>query len=153
MNKKFVRHRVRRRRGYKGNSKMKILVFLGIMMMAVILGYFTARFVIGPILGYNADESPVSDQSDGKTDQEQNVSAPVSSDKGYALQFGAFSSREAAQKLSDMLAEKGIKTQIVETDQVFKVMSQADENKENVLEQLEEAKEKDIEDVFVASLG
>ena len=41
------------------------------MIMAVVLGYLTARFVIGPILGYNADESPI---TAGNEKTEKNIS-------------------------------------------------------------------------------
>ncbi len=53
------RRRVKKRKRPNENSKMKFTVFLVIMIVAVALGYLTARFVIGPLLGYDADESPI----------------------------------------------------------------------------------------------
>ena len=54
---------------------MKMGMFVGIILLAVVLGFLTARFVIGPIIGYNADESPVKleqkDDKGKKTDAEQ----------------------------------------------------------------------------------
>ena len=42
------RRRVKKRKRPNENSKMKFTVFLVIMIVAVALGYLTARFVIGP---------------------------------------------------------------------------------------------------------
>jgi len=144
MNKKFVRHRVRKRRGYKGNSKMKILVFLGIMMMAVVLGYFTARFVIGPILGYNADESPITAGTD-KTNESSTI------EDGYALQFGVYSTKEAANNMVAKLQEKGIEAKILIKDDLYKVISPIIKTKDEALDELEKVKEKEVEDVFITS--
>ena len=74
-------------------------------------------------------------------------------EKGYALQFGAFSTREAAEELSKILKEKGIETEIVEADSVFKVITPVIEEKDDALEALENAKDKEVTDVFIASFG
>ena len=153
------RRRVRKRksRGEKNGFRLSIL---GI---AILLGYLTARFVIGPIIGYNADESPikVTEQDDksqdkndkeDKNDEEAQKTAAVP-EKGYALQFGAFSSREAAEELSRALKEKGIDTEIVEADSVFKVITPVADQKEDTLKALEDVKDKDVKDVFIASFG
>ncbi len=49
------RRRIRRYRRARGNSGMKFLGFIGIMLAAVICGYLTARFIIAPILGYDTE--------------------------------------------------------------------------------------------------
>ena len=145
-------------------------VFLGIILLAVLLGFLTARFVIGPIIGYNADESPVQLNGADKAETEQDVGADAAEDsnvskvektanteeeaeKGYALQFGAFSTKDSAQELSDALESKGIKTKIVEADNVFKVISPVLEKKEEALKALSESKEKEVEDVFITSVS
>ncbi len=157
------RRRVRKRksRGEKNGFRLSIL---GIAIAAaILLGYLTARFVIGPIIGYNADESPikVTEQDDksqdkndkeDKNDEEAQKTAAVP-EKGYALQFGAFSSREAAEELSRALKEKGIDTEIVEADSVFKVITPVADQKEDTLKALEDVKDKDVKDVFIASFG
>ena len=155
MNRRFSKRRVRKRRSTKGNSKMKFLAVIGIMIIAVLLGYLTARFVIGPLLGYNADESlitsgiqPSSENSDDSNQKDENISAP---EKGYALQFGVFSTKEAANQMVEDLREKGIESIIVMEDDLYKVISPVIKTKDKALDQLEDIKDKEIEDVFIAS--
>lgn len=189
-----MRRKVRKRKSKSENSRVKISVFLGIILLAVLLGFLTARFVIGPIIGYNADESPVqlnsadkavetekdADKSkvsknseaekaantqaeadannDADTDaaeeaKTEQTAKETESEKGYALQFGAFSTKDSAQELSDALQSKGIKTKIVEADNVFKVISPVLEDKEDALKALSESKEKEVEDVFITSVS
>lgn len=143
---------------------MKMGMFVGIILLAVVLGFLTARFVIGPIIGYNADESPVKleqkDDKGKKTDAEQTEQkASLETgqnqmlEEGYALQFGAFSTKDAAEKLAEALRLKGIETKIVEIDDVFKVISPMLDDKEAALKALQESKDKDVEDVFITSAG
>lgn len=167
------RRRVKKRKRPRENSKVKFTAVLAIMVIAVALGYLTARFVIGPLLGYNADESPVkianesgedtssgSDKdgaaqegSDESKQEEQPGDTQVSTapDDGYALQFGVFSSKEAAENLKTSLAEKGIETKIIETDNVYKVISPVINTKDEAIDKLNDIKDKDVEDVFIAS--
>ena len=165
-----MRRKVRKRKSKSENSRVKMSVFLGIILLAVLLGFLTARFVIGPIIGYNADESPVQLNGADKAESEQDVGADAAEDsnvskvektanteeeaeKGYALQFGAFSTKDSALEVSDALESKGIKTKIVEADNVFKVISPVLENKEEALKALSESKEKEVEDVFITSVA
>ena len=129
-----MRRKIRKRKTKSENSRMKMGMFVGIILLAVVLGFLTARFVIGPIIGYNADESPVKleqkDDKGKKTDAEQTeqkasleIGQNQMPEEGYALQFGAFSTKDAAEKLAEALRLKGIETKIVEIDDVFKVIS------------------------------
>ena len=74
-------------------------------------------------------------------------------EEGYALQFGAFSTKDAAEKLAEALRLKGIETKIVEIDDVFKVISPMLDDKEAALKALQESKDKDVEEVFITSAG
>lgn len=183
-----MRRKIRKRKSKAENSRMKLTVFGGIILLAIFLGFLTARFVIGPMIGYNADESPVqlkqneaaespkdkdgesaegasaSAASDTRTEEETNsdsnsgIEAADATEsempqEGYALQFGAFSTKEAAEKLSEALRIKGIETKIIETDNAFKVISPVLEDRTAALEALEESKEKNAEDVFITSFS
>lgn len=160
-----MRRKIRKRKSKSENSRMKMGVFVGIILLAVLLGFLTARFVIGPIIGYNADESPVTlkenseEQKNQAKEEKEEKEASVSSgqeqmpEEGYALQFGAFSTKDAAEKLAEALRLKGIETKIVEIDDVFKVISPLLADKETALKALQESKDKEIEDVFITSLG
>lgn len=159
-----MRRKIRKRKTKSENSRMKRGMFVGIILLAVVLGFLTARFVIGPIIGYNADESPVKleqkDDKGKKTDAEQTeqkasleTGQNQMPEEGYALQFGAFSTKDAAEKLAEALRLKGIETKIVEIDDVFKVISPMLDDKEAALKALQESKDKDVEDVFITSAG
>jgi len=155
MKRRFKKRRVRKRRSLKGNSKMKFLVVIGIMIIAVLLGYLTARFVIGPILGYNADESLItsgiqssSEKTDTEGQKDEDIAVPK---KGYALQFGVYSTKEAANQMVSSLKEKGIESKIIMEDDLYKVISPIIKTKDKALDQLEDIKDKEIEDVFIAS--
>ena len=150
------RRKVRKRKSKTENSGVKLSSVAVIMLVAVLLGFLTARFVIGPVIGYNVDESQInvaekSEEGSQKKDDIDDVDAMAEPEEGYALQFGAFSTREAAQSLSDLLKSKGIKTEVVEIDSVFKVISPVTEDKNQVMRDLNEVKEKDVTDVFIAS--
>lgn len=181
-----VRRKIRKRKSRSENSKVKITVFGGIILLAIFLGFLTARFVIGPLIGYNADESPVqlkqneaaespkgkdgesaedadataaSDTKTEKTADSDNDSEAEAADatdsempqEGYALQFGAFSTEDAAEKLSEALRLKGIETKIVETGGAFKVISPVLKDRDTALKALDDSKEKEVEDVFITS--
>ena len=182
-----IRRKVRKRKPAGENSGVKLSLFLGIILLAVGLGFLTARFVIGPLIGYNAEESPAQELTEEKTKETKKADAAADADadadadtdagedadtdadvdanaadttdtaaetdEGYALQFGAFSSKEAAQELSDALQAKGIKTNVVEIDHVFKVMSPITEKKETALQDLVKVKDKEITDVFITAVG
>lgn len=150
MKRNIGRRRVRKRRRPGEISKMKFAAVIAIMVSAVLLGYLTARFVIGPLLGYNADESPIKitgqqENNDDKDKKENKL------EKGYALQFGVFSTKEAADKLAGTLSEKGIETEVIEADNLFKVISPVIKTKEEAVTQLNNAKDKNVKDVFIAS--
>ncbi len=153
------RRRVKKRKRPNENSKMKFTALLAIMIVAVALGYLTAKFVIGPILGYDADESPITvsgdksqeDKQEGETSKEDTDDAATETESGYALQFGVYSTKEAAQKLVDSLSLKGVEAEIVEKDGQFKVISPIIKTKDEALDQLNDIKDKDVEDVFIAS--
>ena len=53
------RRRVRKRKSRGEKSGFGLSILGGAVLAAILLGYLTARFVIGPIIGYNADESPI----------------------------------------------------------------------------------------------
>ena len=159
-----MRRKIRKRKTKSENSRMRMGMFVGIILLAVVLGFLTARFVIGPIIGYNADESPVKleqkDDKGKKTDAEQTeqkasleTGQNQMPEEGYALRFGAFSTKDAAEKLAEALRLKGIETKIVEIDDVFKVISPMLDDKEAALKALQESKDKDVEDVFITSAG
>ena len=150
------RRKIRKRKAQAENSRMKLTVITGIMFLAVFLGFLTARFVIGPVIGYNADESEIrladdNGEDSGETNQEQEQEVSTAPEKGYALQFGAFSTEDAAEEMSKQLGAKGVQTEIVRAGDIYKVIGRISGDREEVLSALEEIKNKEIADVFIAS--
>ena len=58
---------------------------------------------------------------------------------------------EAAEKLSADLKNKGIETKIIEEDNNYKVISPVVNTKDEAIDQLNGIKDKEVEDVFIAS--
>lgn len=150
------RRKIRKRKAQAENSRMKLTVITGIMFLAVFLGFLTARFVIGSVIGYNADESEIrladdSGEDSGETNQEQEQEVSTAPEKGYALQFGAFSTEDAAEEMLKQLGAKGVETEIVRAGDIYKVIGRISGDREEALSALEEIKNKEITDVFIAS--
>lgn len=155
---KMRRRRVRKRKRAGENSRVKFAAFIAIMVLAVFLGYLTARFVIGPLLGYDADESPITLTGGAKSDEQGEAETGSTAgaeaeapEGGYALQFGVFSTKEAAEKLAGELVAKGIEADVIEDEEMFKVISPLIETKDEALSQLDGIRDKEVEDVFIAS--
>ena len=153
------RRRVKKRKRPGENSRVKFAAFIAIMVLAVFLGYLTARFVIGPLLGYDADESPITLTGGAKSGEQEEAEAGSAAEAeeaeapegGYALQFGVFSTKEAAEKLAGELVAKGIEADVIDDEEMFKVISPLIETKDEALSQLDGIKDKEVEDVFIAS--
>ena len=89
-----------------------------------------------------------SEENSEDTPKESSKSSP---EEGYALQFGVFTSKEAADKLADDLESKGIETEIIEDDEKFKVISPVVKTKDEAIDKLNGISDKEVEDVFIAS--
>ena len=149
MNRQSVRRKVRKRKNTGQNSRMKFYGFLGIMLLAVFLGYLTARFVVGPLIGFEVGESPARSVEELREDASEESSGTVPTG-GYALQFGAFSTEQAAEDLAESLKSQGIETEVTKVDDVYKVIGPLVDTKEKALEALSNLPETGVADVFVA---
>lgn len=182
------RRRVRRYRNQRGNSGVKFLGIIGIMVVAVICGYLTARFIIAPLLGYDTEvlklDFPsnfleVFREDDGKTqgaeqsgieaaessvqkdetekveakkDRQKEGTAKETGEKGYALQFGLFSTESRAEELTDKLKQEGLDAEIIKTEGQFKVISPVVKTKEEALENLKNTESKHVPDIFITTV-
>ena len=152
------RKRIRRHRPRKQNSRVKFIWFVAIILGTVICGYLTARFFVGPLLGYDTEvlklDFPSKMALATKEDKDSSEGAKTSasnkeSESGYLLQFGVFSTREGAETLSDELKSRGIDTSVKKDKQQYKVISETFSSKEKALERLESLKEQKNLDVFI----
>ena len=144
---KMRRRRVKKRKRPGEFSRVKFAVFIAIMVLAVFLGYLTAKFVIGPLLGYNADESPIKIAGEDKKASSGDGS-DSSSDDGSS---GDTEKAEAASQMANDLTEKGIEAKVIEDEDMYKVISPVIKTKDEAIDQLNDAKDKEVEDVFIAS--
>ncbi len=166
------RRRVKKRKSRNQNNRMKFSWFLGIIILAVFLGFLTARFVVGPLIGYDAGESPArtAGESGGKKEdsekkektedkdksedgEETEASADLVLKDGYALQFGAFSTKEAAEELAESLKSQGIETEVVRMENIYKVISPVVDTREQALDALTNLPDVEVEDVFITSFS
>lgn len=146
------RRRMRRYRPGKENSMMKFALILGIILCAVVCGYVTARFALGPLFGYDTEvlkldfpsklTAQLEEAADKKNDDKKG-------NKSYVLQFGSFDAESGAKTLQNQLEKDGIDTVIDQEDGRYKVVSQTIDTKEEALEQLEILKDDNNIDVFI----
>lgn len=169
------RRKIRRYRNQRGNSGVKFLGFVGIMIVAVICGYMTARFVIAPLLGYDTevlkldfpsrltdvfsgdekDDGEKTQSADAGGDEESNDDNDAGSDskeEGYALQFGLFTTEDRARELVDKLADEGIDARIKKTDGKFKVISPLLDTKDEALKTLKNTESDHVDDIFITRI-
>ncbi|MGN0659308.1 MAG: SPOR domain-containing protein [Emergencia sp.] len=164
------KRRIRRYRSQKRNSGVKFAGILGIMILAVFCGYMTARFIIAPLLGYDAEvlkldfPSKMTSFFEGKADEEtggegetdddgqssgSGESTDAAEEKGYALQFGLFTTRERAEQLAEELKTEGINAVIRETGDGYKVTGPVLSTREKAVEKLKETESDRVKDVFI----
>ena len=78
------RRKVRKRKGAVGNSRMKFGLFFGIIALTVGLGFLTARFAIGPLIGFHAEKSPIQELAERKETAEQQKQTAAAEEEASA---------------------------------------------------------------------
>lgn len=160
------RWKSRRRNSYRGvkNNQNKLLCIVLIMALSVIAGYFTATYLLGPAMGLktqtNIMELTKEKDDEAKTVQEttQEDEASVVEDQvgkkeeksGYALQYGSFSTKIAAEASAAELERTGIETEIIEKEGAYKVIGKLFDTEAEARTQMEE--QKGLVDVFITQL-
>ena len=155
----------RRRRGHRagGNLQNKVTVILAIVALSIFAGYFTANYLLGPILGLetNSKISNLFEKSDKKEEtksEEKEEKENVIEDQietetessGYALQYGSFSTKTAAEATVAELKRSGIETEIIEKDGAYKVIGNLFETEEEARTELEQ--QEGLVDVFLTQI-
>ncbi len=69
--------------------------------------------------------------------------------KGYALQFGLFSTEAKAEELVSKLEDEGIDSKIKEIDGKYKVISPIVSTKDEAVEKLKNTDSSEVSDVFI----
>lgn len=163
------RWKSRRRNGYRGmkNTQSKLLCIVLVLALSVIAGYFTATYLLGPAMGLktqtnlmdltnekekNVETKTVQEttQEDKATVVEDQVGKKKEQKTGYALQYGSFSTKIAAEASAAELERTGIETEIIEKDGAYKVIGKLFDTEAEARTQLEE--QKGLVDVFITQL-
>ena len=161
-----MNRRRRRRPSVYGGKKiqMNFLPVIVIICLSVFAGYLTAKYVVCPILGYepaglsvlqkensikteekkkDASEAAKVPEETSETAREPSGKTAVIEDQiqvkktsGYALQFGSYSTKEAAQKSVEDLKSSGIEAKVIEKDGAYKVIGEIFDTKEKAKEDL-----------------
>lgn len=159
------RRKRKRRTGkpYRNNNiKNKFLSFVLVVCVSVAAGYLTANYILGPVLGLEPrpsffeftgdDKNEKKQENDKKTETETIIEdkAGSTTETGFALQYGSFSSEQGAGECVDDLKKSGINAEIVEKDGMYKVVGDLFETKEEARSHLEESNQQD--GVFITEI-
>ena len=136
----------RRRPPARGrNERIGFNAVLLILTGAVIAGYLTTRFVLYPILGFefpsletiwdkyrpavSEDKDSGNDKTDDgktKTDRQETIveDDADTSEEGYVIQFGSFSTKDAAKERVAEMESEGVKTSVIKKGDYYKVVGE-----------------------------
>lgn len=142
MNRRRKRRRSRSRYNvnYNHDVKKNVLTVLIVVSLSVAAGYLTATKLLGPALGLESqptffefikekqkltnEKKDTKEQKKETNNDKEVIEDGITDDgkEGFALQYGSFSNRAGAEECTDELKEKGISTEIVEKDGMYKVI-------------------------------
>ncbi len=144
----------RRSRGYRSlqrkAAKPNFVPVILILCLSIGCGYATAKYVVDPVVNYvpqlaaesgqekqSETETLKSDESQKKTDVvEDDVDVEESGKiSGYALQFGCYSSKSAAETAMSDLETTDL--QILEQNNMYKIVGKVFDTKEEAKKALE----------------
>ena len=136
-------------------AKLNYMPVIIILCLSVGCGYATAKYVVEPVVNYvpqvtekiadKQDEKTKKDSSDSSEDKEKKVvedDVKVESNgnlAGYALQFGSYSSRDAAENAMSSLGITGI--QVKEQNNMYKIVGETYKKKDEAREALDKLPE------------
>lgn len=142
----------RRSRGYrstqKKNGKPNFVPVVVILCLSIGCGYATAKYVVDPVVNYipqltagdfrqtEQKESEASKETDESRVLEDDVNVEETGETvGYAVQFGCYSEKESAEKAMAALDMTGL--QIMEQNDMYKIVGEVFETKEKAKEALD----------------
>lgn len=148
-----------RRRGAKPNFAPVIVI----LCLAVGCGYATAKYVVDPVVNYvpqltseksqdDGTESSVSSKEEGNGEATAKVvedEADVQEEKvrGYAVQYGCYSSKAAADSAMTSLGISGL--QVIEQNKMYKITGEIFDTKDEARDALGSA---GMEGAFVTTI-
>ena len=165
---RYRRPRYNRRRpsARGGNERIGFNAVLLILIAAVIAGYLTTRFVLYPMLGFEfpsletiwdkyrpsvSEDKNSTEDSKSETKEQKTIveDKKDTSEEGYVIQFGSFSTKAAAKERVAELKDEGIKTSVIEKDDYYKVVGEIFTTKDKAKTAMADI---DYDGVFVTEL-
>lgn len=144
----------RRSRGYRNSQrkgfKINLAPVILILCLSVGCGYATAEYVVAPVVNYipqltaERESEATQKKETEKTEETQETKAVVEDDvkventgkiSGYAVQFGCYSSKAAAEKAMSELDAADL--QVLEQNGMYKILGKVFDTKEQAKEALE----------------
>lgn len=130
-----------------------------ILCISVGCGYAAAKYVVEPVVNYIPQTAETGMQKKSETIEnstevpvkivEDNVDVENTKEiAGYAVQFGCFSSRNAAETVMSSIDVQGL--QVIENDEMYKIIGEIYSKKDNAKKALEEVP--DDVDAFVTAV-
>lgn len=164
MNRRKRRKHSRRYNGVSNTAKNSITSIVIVICISVAAGYMTATYLISPMLGLDTSPLVFNSKSDAENDENKTDDSAVLEDEidkepdeteglaesGFVLQYGSFSSEEAARNRVEDLKLSGIEAEIIEKDGAYKVISPLFDTEAEARTKLE--KQKNIVDVFITRI-
>ncbi len=142
----------RRSRSYrnakKKGQKPNFAPVIVILCLSIGCGYATAKYVVDPVVNYvpqltagdHQTEEELKDPSEEKKDDSSVIQGEVKVEEtgniaGYAVQFGCYSEESSAKKAMSALDVTGL--QILEQNDMYKIVGEVFETKEKAKEALQ----------------
>lgn len=142
------RHSRNRRQMQKKQSKANFMPVIVMLCLSVGCGYAAAKYVVEPAVSYVPESTEKSSVIEKKQEDEAKT-VPIVEDevkvekqtaaKGYALQFGCYSDKAAAENALSLLGLTGL--QVVEQDNMYKITGTVYKTKDEAKAALKELPE------------
>lgn len=128
------------RRGYhqqrnRGNKvKLNFTPVIVILCLSIGCGYAAAKYVVDPVVNYvpqmTAEKEQVNNQEEKKTDvlEDEAEVKEKGNISGYALQFGCYSSKAAAEAAMPAVGISGL--QVIEQSNMYKIIGEVYKTKD-----------------------
>ena len=158
-----MQRRRQSRRGYRSvqrhGAKPNFIPVILILCLSVGCGYATAKYVVDPVVNYvpqiaagsdisdqniqKQDGSAASDKADAGKGSKSKASSGVVEDEadvketkvaGYAVQYGCYSGKSAAEAAMSSLGISGL--QVVEQNKMYKIIGEIFDSKDKAKEAL-----------------
>ncbi len=163
--------RRRRRRVYSGThrkyrtgrstgKKKSAVLTVVVICLSVGAGYMTATYLLGPAMGLETQPSffeKLKTQENDKTEKNDDIKSVENDteknseiEKGFALQYGSFSTKAGAEECVQQLKKSGLNAEVIEKDGSYKVIGPIFDTKEEARQEKEKSAVSD--EIFVTEI-